>query len=180
MVTISLLLISKSNKILIDTGNGTKSSEKLIERYNIDNSKYSVENSLSKYCYEPEDISDVICTHLHFDYAGGNTCFDGHKIVPTFPNVKYWMPKLNWNPVNSPCPKDSVTYIEPDCCVFEENNMIKLVEGKTRFIDGVDNFITNGHTCGLMHTIISDEKDTTFFGADIFPTVAHLQVLWHG
>tara|TARA_S200000501_G_C20314922_1_gene521856 strand:- start:124 stop:294 length:171 start_codon:yes stop_codon:yes gene_type:complete len=30
----------------------------------------------------------------------------------------------------------------------------------------------------LIHSIISDEKDTIFFGADIFPTLAHLQVPW--
>ena len=152
----------------------------MIERCNIDNSKYSIENSLSKYGYKPEDISDVIYTHLHFDHAGGYTCFDGNKIVPKFPNANYWISKLNWYLTNAPFPKDSGSFTESDWRVLEVNNMIILVEGKTRLIDGIDIFITNGHTCGLMHPIISDEKDTIFFGADIFTTVAHLQVPWHG
>jgi len=178
MVTRSLLLVGESKKILIDTGNGTKWSEKLLERYNIDNSRYSIEVSLSKYGYKPEDISDVICTHLHFDHAGGNTCFDGAKIIPTFPNAKYWVSKLNWDLANSPSQKDSGSFIESDWRVLEENNMVKLIKGEESFIDGIDIFITNGHTYGLMHPIISDENNTIFFGADIFPTVAHLQVPW--
>ena len=63
MVTRSLLLISESKKILIDTGNGTKWSEKL-KTHNIDNTKYSIDFSLAKYGYKPDDIPDVICTHL--------------------------------------------------------------------------------------------------------------------
>ena len=178
MVTRSLLLVSESKKILIDTGNGTKWSEKLKDRYNIDNTKYSIDFSLAKYGYKPDDISDVICTHLHFDHAGGNTCFEGNKIVPTFPNAKYWISQSNWDLANSPSLKDAGSFMENDWRVLAENNMIKLVKKEEPFIDGIDILLTNGHTYGLLHPIISDEKDTIFFGADIFPTVAHLNLAW--
>ncbi|MBJ11836.1 MAG: MBL fold metallo-hydrolase [Candidatus Marinimicrobia bacterium] len=178
MVTRSLLLVSEKKRVLIDTGNGTKWSEKFFKLYNIDNSKYSIEISLSKYGYRPEDISDVICTHLHFDHAGGNTCFEGDKIVPTFPNANYWISKSNWDLANSPTQKDAGSFIKDDWEVLRANNMIKLVEGNEPFIDGIDILVTNGHTRGLLHPVISDENESIFFGADIFPTVAHLQLPW--
>ena len=54
--------------------------------------------------------------------------------------------------------------------------MIKLVD--EQFLDGIDIFFTHGHTNGLMHPIISDGNKKLFYGADIFPTHAHLPVPW--
>ena len=58
MVTRSLLLVSESKKILIDTGNGTKWSEKLKDRYNIDNTKlYNYFLNLDLYV---DKISEIV------------------------------------------------------------------------------------------------------------------------
>ena len=46
MVTRSLLLVSESHKILIDTGNGSKWTKKYIDLYNIDLSRYNIGFSL--------------------------------------------------------------------------------------------------------------------------------------
>ena len=54
--------------------------------------------------------------------------------------------------------------------------MIKLVDEK--FLDGIDIYFTHGHTDGLMHPIISDGNKKLFYGADIFPTHAHLPIPW--
>ena len=71
MVTRSLLLVSEDRKVLVDTGNGTKWKEKYRNIYNIDTSRYNIEISLAKHGFSADDITDVICTHLHFDHAGG-------------------------------------------------------------------------------------------------------------
>ncbi len=105
MVTRSLLLCSDDKKILIDTGNGTKWEEKYRDIYNIDTSRFNIEASLRKYGFCTDDITDVICTHLHFDHAGGNTKIMNGKIVPTFPNAKYWVTKENWELANHPSQK---------------------------------------------------------------------------
>ena len=104
MVTRSLLLCSDEKKILIDTGNGTKWEEKYRDIYNIDTSRYNIENSLTKYGFSADDITDIINTHLHFDHAGGNTKIDDGSIVPTFPNAKYWV--TNCLLYTSPSPRD--------------------------------------------------------------------------
>ncbi|MBT5114623.1 MAG: MBL fold metallo-hydrolase, partial [Candidatus Marinimicrobia bacterium] len=100
MVTRSLLLVNEERKILIDTGNGTKWNEKFKNIYNIDTSRYSIETSLAKYGFCANDITDVFCTHLHFDHIGGNTKFENGKIVPTFANAIYWVSQENWDLAN--------------------------------------------------------------------------------
>ena len=178
MVTRSLLLCSDEKKILIDTGNGTKWEEKYRDIYNIDTSRYNIENSLTKYGFNADDITDIINTHLHFDHAGGNTKIDDGSIVPTFPNAKYWVTKEHWELANHPSQKDSGSFIEHDWKVLAENGMIETVNGNEPFIKGIDSYITQGHTAGLLHPMISDGTKTLFYGADIFPLAAHISIPW--
>lgn len=178
MVTRSLLLVSDDRKILIDTGNGTKWDKKYKDIYNINTDQYNIENSLSKYGFFSEDITDVICTHLHFDHVGGNTKIDSRRIVPTFPNAKYWISKENWNLANHPSQKDAGSFIEDDWKVLAENNMIEIIDGRESFIDGIETYVTHGHTLGLLHPMLSDGSKKIFFGADIFPLVAHIPINW--
>ena len=178
MVTRSLLLCSDEKKILIDTGNGTKWEEKYRDIYNIDTSRYNIENSLTKYGFSADDITDIINTHLHFDHAGGNTKIDDGSIVPTFPNAKYWVTKEHWELANHPSQKDSGSFIEHDWKVLAENGMIETLNGNEPFIKGIDSYITQGHTAGLLHPMISDGTKTLFYGADIFPLAAHISIPW--
>jgi len=176
MVTRSLLLVNGDRKVLIDTGNGSKWAKKYLDIYNIDFSNYDILSSLKKNGFEMDDITDVICTHMHFDHIGGNTYYQNDIIEPTFPNATYWISKDNWALANQPSVKDQGSFISQDWEVLEKNNMIKLVD--EQFLDGIDIFFTHGHTDGLMHPIISDGNKKLFYGADIFPTHAHLPIPW--
>ena len=178
MVTRSLLLVSDEKKILIDTGNGTKWEEKYKKIYDINTDQYNIEKSLGKYGFSSEQITDVICTHMHFDHIGGNTKIKSGKVVPTFPNAKYWISKENWKLANHPSQKDAGSFIEHDWKVLAENQMIEIIDGREPFIEGVETIVTHGHTPGLLHPIVSDGSNKLFYGADIFPMVAHIPIPW--
>ncbi|MGZ3692350.1 MAG: MBL fold metallo-hydrolase, partial [Pseudobdellovibrio sp.] len=106
----ALLLQSSDRNILVDVGNGSdfvakygeKLGNKFAEMYGVDASGTSLLSSLKKYNLKPEDITDVILTHLHFDHAGGATCERNGKIVPTFPNAKYYVQKSNYETAITP------------------------------------------------------------------------------
>ena len=178
MVTRSLLLVSDEKKILIDTGNGTKWEEKYKQIYDINTDQYNIEKSLGKYGFSSEQITDVICTHMHFDHIGGNTKIKSGEVVPTFPNAKYWISEENWKLANHPSQKDAGSFIEHDWKVLAENQMIEIIDGREPFIEGIETFITHGHTPGLLHPIVSDGSNKLFYGADIFPMVAHIPIPW--
>ena len=178
MVTRSLLLVSDEKKILIDTGNGTKWEEKYKKIYDINTDQYNIEKSLGKYGFSSEQITDVICTHMHFDHIGGNTKINSGKVVPTFPNAKYWISEENWKLANHPSQKDAGSFIEHDWKVLAENQMIEIIDGREPFIEGIDTIVTHGHTPGLLHPIVSDGSNKLFYGADIFPMVAHIPIPW--
>ena len=178
MVTRSLLLVSDEKKILIDTGNGTKWEEKYKKIYDINTDQYNIEKSLGKYGFSSEQITDVICTHMHFDHIGGNTKIKSGEVVPTFPNAKYWISEENWKLANHPSQKDAGSFVEHDWKVLAENQMIEIIDGREPFIEGIETFVTHGHTPGLLHPIVSDGSNKLFYGADIFPMVAHIPIPW--
>ena len=178
MVTRSLLLIGNGRNIIIDTGNGDKWDKKYKSIYNIRLDKVNLNNSLSKVGLSPDNITDVICTHLHFDHAGGNTTYNNDQIVPTFPNAQYWVHKDNWDLANSPTEKDKGSYLEENWKVLAQNSMIKFINGKSDIFLGIDLFISNGHTTGMAHPIIKDSSKTVFYAADMFPMACHIPLNW--
>ena len=178
MVTRSLLLVSTDRKIIIDTGNGEKWQKKFSDIYDIDTKTVNLNSSLKYHGYSPEEITDVFCTHLHFDHAGGNTRLDGGKVVPTFPNATYWIQNENWELANSPSEKDQGSFMSDDWSVLVENNMIKFVDGKDMFLPGIGVHLTYGHTIGMMHPIIQDNSNTIIYMADLIPMAAHIPLPW--
>ena len=44
----------------------------------------------------PDDIDIVMCTHLHADHVGWNTKLENGRWVPTFPNARYLMGRIEY------------------------------------------------------------------------------------
>jgi glyoxylase-like metal-dependent hydrolase (beta-lactamase superfamily II) len=73
------LLIEDGNRlILIDNGMGNKQSEKFFGYYSLWGT-HSLDNSLAKYGFHRDDITDVFLTHLHFDHCGGSVQWNKDK-----------------------------------------------------------------------------------------------------
>ena len=178
MVTRTLLLESVDRKILVDTGNGDKWADKLKHIYRIDWSKFSLVEGLRSKGITPEEITDVICTHLHFDHVGGNTRIVDGKIVPTFPNATHWIQQANWNLANSPTEKDQASYLSENWRVLAENGMMKILKGDREFLEGIRFEIVNGHTTGQQLPVVSDGTTALMYGGDLFPMKPHIPVPW--
>ena len=178
MVTRSLLLANDKRRILIDTGNGYKWNDKFKKIYEIDNTKVDIESSLSKIGFTPDDITDVINTHLHFDHAGGNTKIEDGKIIPTFPNAKYWISRKNWETANSPTEKDQGSFMADDWNILKENNLINFIEDEESIFPNISYIFSDGHTPGMVLPVIKDEHNTLVYCADLVPTSKHIPLPW--
>src|ERR1035437_717372 len=73
-----LLIMEDDRRILIDTGIGNKQPEKFFANYYL-NGDATLDSSLSKFGFTPDDITDVILTHLHFDHCGGAVKWNDDK-----------------------------------------------------------------------------------------------------
>ncbi len=171
----SLLLISGDKKIIVDNGSGYKMSDKLNEIYGLDHSVYTFENELSKLDIKPEDITDVILTHLHFDHAGGSTKTDENgKLSLSFPNAVHHLQKKHWEWGQNPSDRDKASFMPENYTLINEKGMLKLYDGDFKFDDTISLHTVSGHTPMMQLVKIKDDANTLLFAADLFPMTSHI------
>jgi glyoxylase-like metal-dependent hydrolase (beta-lactamase superfamily II) len=171
----SLLLVNGKKKILIDTGIGHKLSNKLNEIYSVDFSEFTLLDSLNKINIKPEDITDVILTHFHFDHTGGSTFYNEEKQLEiTFPNATHYIQKKHHEWAINPTERDKASFLQNNFQILFEKKVISQIDGEFRFDEFISLIPVNGHTRSMQMVKISDEKNTLLYAADLIPMSAHV------
>lgn len=182
-----LLLKSPGCNVLIDCGNGgdfvlkygEKLGNKFTEMYNMDSSGPTLLKSLKAQGLEPSDIHHVILTHLHFDHAGGATTEKQGKLVPTFPNAKYYVQKANLETASKPNLRERASYYPANFQPLIDAGVLEILDGpKEDLLPGISTLISNGHTQGQQMVKVSDGKTTLLYCGDVVPTSSHVRTPW--
>lgn len=174
-----LLLDNGDKVVLIETGLGSKVNQKFKEMFNISQSDNPLNQSLLNCGYKPEDITDVVLTHLHFDHSGGATIFDdNNKIVPSFPNAIYHISERNWEIGLNPNPRDKASYLNENYLSIQESGQLSLVKRDSQIIKGVSAISVDGHTFGQQLIKVEDQNSSLVFCSDLIPLRSHLKLPW--
>lgn len=182
----ALLLKGHGRNILIDCGNGSDFIEKYGEKlggkfqeiYAVDSSGPTLISSLKSFDVTPEEITDVILTHLHFDHAGGATCFRNGKVVPTFSNAKYYVQKENFETAKNPNIREKASYLAANFEPLVQAGVLQLLSGPTEIFPYINVQLSHGHTIGQQNVLISDDDSGIFYCADLIPTSSHIRLAW--
>ena len=173
-----LLVDDGENVVLIESGIGNKYPDNFKEMFNINQHDNSLSNTLSKYGYSNENITHMVLTHLHFDHAGGAVILDdNNKLVPAFPNAKYYISEDNWNAGLNPSPRDSSSYLQENYIPLKDAGVLYIIPENSNIIKGIDTYVVHGHTTGQQLIKISD-KETMVFCSDLIPLESHLKLPW--
>ncbi|MDW8236133.1 MAG: MBL fold metallo-hydrolase [Bacteroidia bacterium] len=170
----ALLIEEGQHLILVDVGVGHKYNAKFADLYAIDHSEYTLEGELKKLGFTPEDITDVVLTHLHFDHAGGSTRRNGEKVIPTFPKARYYLQRSHWDWAHNPNPRERASFFPENYDPLRETGQLVLLEGETELIPGVRIRVFHGHTEGQQLVEVDYKQYKILYGADLFPTSAHV------
>ncbi|RMF51278.1 MAG: MBL fold metallo-hydrolase [Bacteroidetes bacterium] len=171
----ALLIAEGDRLLLVDVGVGHKYTPKFADIYAIDHSQYTLEGELARWGFSPEDVTDVVLTHLHFDHAGGSTkrLPDG-RVVPTFPHARYYVQRSHWEWAHAPNPRERASFFPENYDPLAEAGQLVLVEGEEELLPGVRLRVVNGHTEGQQLVQVRYKNRWILYGADLFPTSAHL------
>lgn len=172
-----LLVDEGDRKILIDTGMGNKISDKMRSHF-YPHGSTDLYQSLKVAGYTPEDITDVLLTHFHFDHVGGALDFDNNKnIIPAFPNAKYWTNDAHYKWAIEPNPRERASFLKENFVPLQELGVLNLIDVQQNipFSESIRLHFMYGHTEAMMIPIITDQHGQQIaFCADLLPSAGHV------
>jgi glyoxylase-like metal-dependent hydrolase (beta-lactamase superfamily II) len=174
-----LFIETNSERILVETGIGEKWPPKLADIYGIKRQR-SLTDSLSSITgCDAKDITIVVNTHLHFDHAGGNTKLDeSGKIVPSFPNARYFISRAEYEHAEAPLERDRASYMPENWQPVKESGQLELKEADYEIAPGVRMETVTGHNHSMQCLRATLGGKTLYSFADLVPTRAHVPFAW--
>lgn len=123
-------------------------------------------------------VTDVLCTHLHFDHVGWNTYQKDGAWLPTFPNAKYhfgreeydfWQQHEDEYIASDPNTLDAVqgfSFAESIDPVVEAG-LVNLIEADADLGDGFSVIPTPGHSPGHICLVIDAGDEKLMLAGDV-------------
>ena len=175
----SLFIVDGNRKILFDNGVGDKQDDKFFGYYYLSGDD-TLEGSLKKLGYGPEDITDMVLTHLHFDHCGGSVKYneDRTKLKTVFPNARYWVGKPQWELAQNPNRLEGASLLEENIKPIDESGQLELVEDDFQLTPNVRLRQFHGHTVGQIIGLIKYGDKTIVNTGDLIPLVGNISLSW--
>lgn len=174
------LLIEDGKKlILIDNGMGDKQDAKFFSYYFMHGDD-TLDKSLAKHGFTPNDITDVFLSHLHFDHCGGSVRWnaDRTKFELAFPNATYWSNEQHWNWATKPNKREKASFLTGNILPIQESGHLKFIDPRTGSLPFGESWsgvsFSHGHTDAMMHPHIKYKGKTVVYMADLLPTAGHI------
>lgn len=181
LMTSHCLLVESGNRlVLVDTGLGEKLDAKGREMFAVPTGEPRLPERLLETGHRPEDVTDVVLTHLHFDHCGWNTRSEGDGWVPTFPRARYWIQRDELDHARHPNARDRASYDPRNFEPLVEHGTVEPFEEEANPAPGVRVVRAPGHTRGMSIVLLDGGEDSgkAVFLADLVPTAAHLSTPW--
>jgi glyoxylase-like metal-dependent hydrolase (beta-lactamase superfamily II) len=124
--------------------------------------------------HDPEEVSDVVFTHLHLDHVG----WASRHGRPFFPNATYWCHQHDWDhflPATGPAPQLPVPpLLEP------VRDQLRTWTGSTTTLAGLELWHTPGHTPGSSIVMVPRGRGQLAIIGDLVHTPAEFAESWSG
>lgn len=178
------LIQSAERLVLVDTGIGDYRGETFDQRFDVRGPKDPLTQALQELGLSPEQITDVVISHLHFDHVGGLVIKEQDALVPLFPKARLHLHRQHYAYSKNPTQRDRGSF-EPEhyqqaLAYYEQAGQLVWHDGETGRLfelnkdETLEFRCSHGHTPWLMHPYTSSH----IYLADLIPTAHHLPIPW--
>jgi glyoxylase-like metal-dependent hydrolase (beta-lactamase superfamily II) len=175
------LAVDGKDVILVDTGLGDRLSERERSLYRVDR-RGGLDARLREAGLEPQDVTHVVLTHLHFDHAGGVVRRDGAGFRPAFPRARHFVQRLELDAALRPAdPRTAAAYAHAAQCMapLRDSGLLEVLDGSTTLTPRLRVVVTGGHTATHQCPVLADGGSTFLHLGDIAPSRAHMRPAWN-
>jgi glyoxylase-like metal-dependent hydrolase (beta-lactamase superfamily II) len=163
-----------NRKVLFDAGVGIAEVQGLEEYYFEDGQDLIV--ALEGLGCKPDQLTDVVLSHLHFDHCGGLVVRGPEgELRPAFPKAKCWVSRRQWELAQNPSAFEIDSYVPELLRVLESLNLFRFVDTDGPLFPGLTVELYNGHTQGQLVSWLTSRQGQCFvLPGDVIPTKQHL------
>ncbi|MBT6452073.1 MAG: MBL fold metallo-hydrolase [Planctomycetes bacterium] len=178
-----LLEDSRSDRVvLIDAGVGDKEDPAFRDRFAIQlpegTGEAPLRRAIRSVGVDPQRVTDLILTHLHFDHVGGATELDREgQSTALFPDATHWVQQANWDTGLSPNARERASYLRQNIEPLAAAPLEKI-DGNGEILPGISVERVDGHTVGMQTVRIEGGGRVMRYLADLAPTWHHLRAAW--
>jgi glyoxylase-like metal-dependent hydrolase (beta-lactamase superfamily II) len=161
------VLRSKGRNVMIDTCIGADRKREYEVFCNI---QTTFLDDLAYAGFPPDSITDVLCTHLHFDHVGWNTRLVNGKWVPTFPQARYLFGQKefdHWVHLRTTGGYHDFEHLHDSIDPVVEAGLVDYIGPDHRITDEVSLFSTPGHTPGHVSVLIESRGQRAVITGDM-------------
>lgn len=156
-----VLLERENERVLIETGYGDGWNDKEKDVFAMNGC--TIRSALQQLQVDPESITNVILSHLHFDHAAG---------VTLLPNATVVVQRQEWEDANANRSTMSRTYLPR--VLDSIRDRVELIDGDAVVFEDIQLTVRKGHTWGLQSVEFPDAQGTVCFCSDVMPTCNHV------
>lgn len=168
-----LLVEDGRQRILVDTGAGTKWDPKQSAIYRLE--PKPPHEILAQAGLRVDDVDVVVNSHLHFDHAGGNTIRgDDGSIRAAFPNATYVFQRGELEFARWDNERIRASYMAENYEPLVAEGRVRLVDGETTFGRHLSLRLGPGHTPHMQVPVVVTRERSVAFLADLVPTASHV------
>ena len=161
----ALVVETPSRRIIVDTCLGNDKQNRRIPAWNRMQTGFLAD--LAAAGYPRETIDTVVCTHLHVDHVGWNTMLVEGRWVPTFPNARYLIGRVEYHHWAAPHGRDDMAAVLADSVMpVWQAGLADLVETDHRICDEISLVPTPGHTPGHVSLRIASDGEAALITGD--------------
>jgi glyoxylase-like metal-dependent hydrolase (beta-lactamase superfamily II) len=120
--------------------------------------------------FPPSEVTDVLCTHLHFDHVGWNTQLVGGKWVPTFPQARYLFGRRewqHWKHLRDTNGYHHMDHLQDSIDPILDAGLEEFIDPDFRLTDEVSLIATPGHTPGHVSVLIDSRGEQAVITGDL-------------
>ena len=163
----AFVLRSKGRTVMIDTCIG---ADRQREFDVFTNMQTTFLEDLAVAGFPPEEVTDVLCTHLHFDHVGWNTKKVGDRFVPTFPQARYLFGRkewAHWKHLRETNGYHHMDHLADSIDPVMEAGLVEFIDPEFKVTDEVSLLPTPGHTPGHVSVLIQSQGQSAVITGDM-------------